>query len=88
MLWKKLKFKTVSLITAVALAVSFCLGAYAVFPFKYKSEILREYWNYEDTLSSAIEECLNKNKVKRENIVSIKTFSENDYIYCMIIWEE
>lgn len=54
----------------------------------YKCEILREYWNYEDTLSSAIEEYLNKNKVKRENIVSIKTFSENDDIYCMIIWEE
>lgn len=54
----------------------------------YKCEILREYWNYEDTLSSAIAECLNKNKVKRENIINIKTFSENDDIYCMIIWEE
>lgn len=54
----------------------------------YKCEILREYWNYEDMLSSAIAECLNKNNVKRENIVDIKTFSENDDIYCMIIWEE
>lgn len=54
----------------------------------YRCEILREYWNYEDMLSSAIAECLNKNNIKRENIVDIKTFSENNDIYCMIIWEE
>jgi hypothetical protein len=54
----------------------------------YRCEILREYWNYEDNLSSAVEACLNNNSIQRENIINIKTFTESDYIYCMIIWEE
>ena len=54
----------------------------------YRCEIFREPMNFEDLLAATIEECLSENKVARENIVEIKTFSETGYIYCMIIWEE
>ena len=54
----------------------------------YKCKTFREYYNFEDVLSSSVEDYLNDNNVKRENIINIKTFSENDYIYCMIIWEK
>ena len=54
----------------------------------YRCETFREYYNNENTLSSLVERCLNENYINRENIINIKTFSENGYIYCMIIWEE
>lgn len=54
----------------------------------YRCETFREYYCYEDTLSSSVEECLNKNNIKQESIINIKTFCTGEYIYCMIIWEE
>ena len=54
----------------------------------YRCKIFREPSHFEDTLAASVEECLNENNIKRENIVNIKTFSENGFIYCMIIWEE
>ena len=54
----------------------------------YRCETFREFYYSEDVLSSSVEDCLNNNNIKRENIINIKTFTENNYIYCMIIWEE
>ena len=54
----------------------------------YRCETFREFYNCEDILTVSVENYLNKKNVKRENIVDIKTFRENDYIYCMIFWEE
>ena len=54
----------------------------------YRCKTFREPSHFEDMLAASIEECLNENNIKRENIVNIKTFSENGFIYCMIIWEE
>ena len=54
----------------------------------YRCKVFSKPMNFEDKLAESVEKCLNENNIKRENIVDIKTFSENDDIYCMIIWEE
>jgi hypothetical protein len=54
----------------------------------YRCKTFREYYNFEEELAKQIEDFLNTNSITRENIINIKTFSENRYIYCMIIWEE
>lgn len=53
-----------------------------------KVKSFREYYNFEDDLAEKIENFLHTKSIKRENIVSIKYFSENNYIYCMLIWED
>ena len=53
-----------------------------------KVKSFRELYNSEEELAKQIEDFLNTNFIIRENIVSLKYFSENNYIYCMLIWEE
>ena len=53
-----------------------------------KVKSFREYYNFEEELAKQIEDFLNTNFILCENIVSIKYFSENNYIYCMLIWED
>lgn len=53
-----------------------------------KVKSFREYYNYEDDLAEKIENFLHDNFITREKIISIKYFSENSYIYCMLIWED
>lgn len=54
----------------------------------YRCETFYKMWHQEEKLSEEVENCLNFNQISREKIIDIKTFSENDRIYCMIIWEE
>ena len=53
-----------------------------------KVKSFREHYNFEEELAKQIEDFLNANSITRENIVSLKYFSENNYIYCMLIWED
>lgn len=53
-----------------------------------KVKSFRELYNSEEELAKQIEDFLNTNFIIRENIVSLKYFSENNYIYCMLIWED
>ena len=53
-----------------------------------KVKSFREHYNFEEELAKQIEDFLNINFILCENIVSIKYFSENNYIYCMLIWED
>ena len=53
-----------------------------------KVKSFRELYNFEEELAKQIEDFLNTNFIIRENIVSLKYFSENNYIYCMLIWED
>ena len=54
--------------------------------FKVKS--FREYYSFEEHLAKELEDFLNANLIERKDIISIKYFSENNYIYCMLIWED
>ena len=53
-----------------------------------KLKSFREYYNFEEELANQIEDFLNTNSITRESIVSLKYFSENNNIYCMLIWED
>lgn len=53
-----------------------------------KVKSFREYYSFEEELAKQLEDFLNTNSITRENIVSLKYFSENDYIYCMLTWED
>ena len=53
-----------------------------------KVKSFREYYNFEGELAKQIENFLKINSILRENIISLKYFSENGYIYCMLIWED
>lgn len=53
-----------------------------------KVKSFREHYNFEEEFAKQIEDFLNTNSIARESIVSLKYFSENDYIYCMLIWED
>ncbi len=53
-----------------------------------KVKSFRELYSFEEELAKQIEGFLNTNSITRENIVSLKYFSENNYIYCMLIWED
>ena len=53
-----------------------------------KVESFREYYSFEGHLAKKLEDFLSANLIKREDIVSLKYFSENSYIYCMLIWED
>jgi hypothetical protein len=53
-----------------------------------KVKSFRELYNFEEEFAKQIEDFLNTNSITRENIVSLKYFSENNYIFCMIIWED
>lgn len=53
-----------------------------------KVKSFRELYNFEEEFAKQIEDFLNANSITRENIVNLKYFSENHYIYCMLIWED
>ena len=53
-----------------------------------KVKSFREHYNYEDDFAKKIENFLRTKSIARENIVSLKYFSEDNYIYCMLIWED
>jgi hypothetical protein len=53
-----------------------------------KVKSFREYYPFEEKFAKQIEDFLNTNSIARESIVSLKYFSDNHYIYCMLIWEE
>jgi hypothetical protein len=53
-----------------------------------KVKSFREYYNFEEELAKQIEDFLNTNSITRENIVSLKYFSADSYIYCMLTWED
>ena len=42
----------------------------------------------EVSLTCDIVNFLNNNPINREDIVDIKYAGDNDWIYCMLIWEE
>lgn len=42
----------------------------------------------EDYLSQDLEAFFLNNFIKRENIIDIKYSTNNDWIYCMLIWED
>jgi hypothetical protein len=53
-----------------------------------KVKSFRELYNFEEEFAKQIEDFLNTNSITRENIVSLKYFSESHYIYCMLTWED
>ena len=53
-----------------------------------KVKSFRELYNFEEEFAQQIEDFLNTNSITRENIVSLKYFSESHYIYCMLVWED
>ena len=54
----------------------------------FKVKTFREYYNFEEHLDEKVETYLNINHIPRENIVSIKYYTANELLYCMIIWED
>lgn len=54
----------------------------------YRCETFRVNYQYEHILSEKVAEYLNQNNILRKDIIEIKTFAEDRWIYCMIIWEE
>lgn len=53
-----------------------------------KVKSFRDYYDYEDDLAEKIENFLHDNSITRDNIISLKYFSESHYIYCMLVWED
>ena len=53
-----------------------------------KVKSFRELYNFEEEFAQQIEDFLNTNSITRENIISLKYFLENHYIYCMLVWED
>ena len=53
-----------------------------------KVKSFREYYNFEEELAKQLEDFLNTNSIARENIVSLKYFSEYRCLYCMLVWED
>ena len=53
-----------------------------------KVKSFREYYSFEEEFAKQIEDFLNTNSITRENIIDIKYSTNNDWIYCMLIWEE
>ena len=54
-----------------------------------KVKSFREYYNFEEHLDELVANYLNSNHIHRANIVDIKYYTENDWLYCtIIIWED
>lgn len=54
----------------------------------YKVETFRKHWAQENSLGREVEYFLNNNQINREDIIDIKYTVNNDWLYCMIVWEE
>lgn len=54
----------------------------------FKVKTFREYYNFEEHLDERVETYLNSNHILKENIISIKYYTETEWLYCTIIWED
>lgn len=54
----------------------------------FKTKSFRVHWAMEDSLAREVEYFLNNNRINREDIIDIKYSTNNDWIYCMLIWED
>lgn len=53
-----------------------------------KVESFRAYAYQEEKLSKEIELFLKNKKISRQDIIDINFTASNDYLYCMVVWEE
>lgn len=53
----------------------------------FKTKSFRVHWAMEDSLAHDVAYFLNDNRINREDIVDIKYAVNDDWIYCMLIWE-
>lgn len=53
-----------------------------------KVKTFRSHWAMEDSLGRDVQNFLNNSHLNKENIVDIKYSTNNDWIYCMLIWED
>ena len=54
----------------------------------FKAKSFRVHWSMEKSLANDVVYFLNDNRINKEDIVSLKYFSENDCIYCILVWED
>jgi hypothetical protein len=54
----------------------------------FKVKTFRKCYNYEELLDEQVATYLNSNHIRREDIVDIKYYTENEWLYCTIIWED
>lgn len=54
----------------------------------FNVKTFRKYYNYEELLDEQVATYLNSNHIRREDIVDIKYYTENEWLYCTIIWED
>ena len=54
----------------------------------FNTKSFRVHWSMEDSLARDIAYFLNNNHINKENIVDIKYTVNNDWLYCMLIWED
>lgn len=54
----------------------------------FKTKSFRAHRFMEESLARDVAYFLNNNHINRENIVDIKYTVNNDWLYCMLIWED
>ena len=54
----------------------------------FKTKSFRVHWSMEESLARDVAYFLNNNRINKEDIIDIKYSTNNDWIYCMIIWED
>ena len=54
----------------------------------FKVKTFCRHHNLEEYLDEQVATYLNSNHIRREDIVSIKYYTENELLYCTIIWED
>lgn len=54
----------------------------------YRCKTIKKYCTEKDSFDKEIAYLLMSNHVRRQEIIDIKTFAMNDWLYCTIIWED
>ena len=54
----------------------------------FKVKTFHKYYNFSEFLDEQVATYLNDNHIRREDIVDIKYYTENEWLYCTIIWED
>ena len=54
----------------------------------FRVKTFRSYYLQEDTLAREVENYLINTVVDRSNIIDIKYTANDNWLYCMIIWED
>lgn len=53
-----------------------------------KVKTFHKYYNFTELLDEQVATYLNSNHIHREDIVNIKYYTEKEFLYCTIIWED